>query len=389
MIESLLADILPIRWDARAAVDELRTLWASSGDVVLVVVACLAAALVVGRLARWLLRRGADSLEKRARLLPAVTLRALRRPATPLAVAIALRVVVGYYLYEGRLAESGYPNLASKVLLLLATGYVAYALVDAVDAWLKLLALRTASKLDDMLVPLVRTSLRAIVIIFVLLYLAELLAGGPVGTVLAGLGIGGVAIGLAAQDTVKNLFGSLMLFSDRPFEMGDRIVFEGHDGTVEGVGFRSTRLRTQDGNLVTIPNADLASKPILNVGKRPNIRRSINLGLTYDTPPDKIERAIAILKQILDSHEGMRVELPPRVVFNEFQESSLNLSVTYWYHPPDYWAFAAFSEQVNLEILRRFDTEGIDLAFATRSVVLSGDADRPLRVEQSGPAAKR
>ena len=162
--------------------------------------------------------------------------------------------------------------------------------------------------------------------------------------------------------------------------MGDRIVVDGQDGSVEEVGFRSTKIRTLDGHLVTVPNGELANKMIRNIGKRPYIKRIANLTVTYDTPPQKIERAIEIVKEILHEHEGMHPDFPPRVYFDEFNAASLNIIVFYWYHPPDYWAYMDFSERFNKEVFRRFGEEGIEFAFPTQTLYLAGDPARPLTI---------
>ncbi|MDZ7777315.1 MAG: mechanosensitive ion channel family protein [Bacteroidales bacterium] len=117
-----------------------------------------------------------------------------------------------------------------------------------------------------------------------------------------------------------------------------------------------------------------------NIGKRPYIRRIGNVTVTYDTPPDKLQQAIDILKEILENHEGMKADLPPRVYFNELNSASLNIMFLYWYHPPDYWAYMSYTEKVNLEIIRRFNAEGIDFAFPTQTLYLAGDDKRPLNI---------
>lgn len=141
-----------------------------------------------------------------------------------------------------------------------------------------------------------------------------------------------------------------------------------------------TRIRTLDGHLVTIPNGELANKTIQNIGKRPYIRRIMNITITYDTPPEKVRRAVEIVKEILADHEGMKPEMPPRVFFNDFNDASLNIFAIYWYHPPDWWAFCAFGERVNHELLQRFNDEKIDFAFPTQTLHLAGDPNRPLTV---------
>jgi MscS family membrane protein len=195
--------------------------------------------------------------------------------------------------------------------------------------------------------------------------------GLPLVGVLTGVGVGGLAIALAAQDSLKNLLGSLMIFMDQPYKPGQRIVVHGHDGFVEQIGLRSTKIRLLDGALTSIPNEKMASMDIENIGRRSFIRRVANIRLAYDTPMEKMERAVGIIKGILQEHEGMRPELPPRVYFNDFNPVSLNIYLSCWYHPPVQWQFLAFNEPVNLEIMRLFTATGIRLAVPTARTYLT------------------
>ena len=128
----------------------------------------------------------------------------------------------------------------------------------------------------------------------------------------------------------------------------------------------------------------MATSKIENIGKRPSIRRLSNITITYDTPPDKVERALEIIRGILENHEGMHPDFPPRVCFNEFNDTSLNILMIYWYHPPNYWDFLAFNERVNLQIMRAFEAEGIEFAFPTSTTYLAQDDRRPLHILLSG-----
>ena len=219
-----------------------------------------------------------------------------------------------------------------------------YSLVDVLDFAITHFTSKTHTKMDDMMAPMVRKSLRVVIVTLALVQVAQILSDKPITSILAGLGVGGLAVALAAQETIKNFFGSLVIFADKPFELGERIVVGGHDGTIEEVGFRSTRIRTLDGHLVTVPNGELANQMIQNIGKRPFIKRVMNVTITYDTPPEKVQQAIDILKELLDNHEGMEEDFPPRVFFNGFNDCSLNILAIYWYHPPAYWEFLAHAE---------------------------------------------
>lgn len=335
-------------------------------------------ALLLGKIAKFVLQRSATRFESRQRFITATTLNAIGRGVVFLFAAAGISLGIASLDLKGKVAE--FFGTLSSILLSISIGYMIYWLVDVPTAWFARMAEKTESRLNDMLVPVIRKSLRATVIVLLLVQIAQILSDKPITSIIAGLGIGGLAFALAAQDTIKNFFGSIVLFTDKPFEMGDRIVVDGHDGPVEEVGLRSTKIRTLEGHLVTVPNGELANKTIQNIGKRPFIRRIIDLTITYDTPPEKIDRALEIVKEILDNHEGMDEERPPRVFFNDFNAASLNLRGMYWYHPPNYWDFMVFSEMFNKEVFRRFNEEGIDFAFPTQTLYLAGDPARPLNV---------
>ncbi len=266
---------------------------------------------------------------------------------------------------------------AFSVLITIAIAYFAYSLVAVLDAAIVSLTSKTQTKMDDMLSPMIRKSLRAVVWIIGLLRIGQILSDKPLTSILTGLGVGGLAVALAAQETIKHFFGSMVIFADKPFELGDRVVVNGHDGVIEEVGFRSTRIRTLEGHLVTAPNGELANQMIQNIGKRPYIRRLMNVTITYDTPPHKVQEALEILRDILKDHEGMREDFPPRVYFNNFNESSLNIFAIYWYHPPAYWDYLAHAEKVNMELLRRYNEAGIEFAFPTQTLYVNGIGNPP------------
>ncbi len=342
-------------------------------------IVALAVTILLSLTLGWLLRAGLNLLSRRlaaaGRTMGAVAAAALARTMRFAMLALGLDVGLQFLLLNETVRSLA--RTSGSVLLTVAVGYMAYSLVDVADQWLRRLSAGRSSKLDEMLVPIVTTSLRVTVAVLVLVQVATILSEKPVTSVIAGLGVGGLAIGLAAQDTIKNFFGSLMIFSDRPFELGEEIKVGDIGGTVEAVGFRSTRFRTSDGFLVTMPNGDLASKTIVNISKRSTLGRQFNLGLAPDLPPERVERATAIVREILHEHEGSSVDAPPRVFLAELTPKALNLSVAYWYSPPDWWRFVAFNEWVNVEILRRLSAEGIALARSSETAGPAQPAAKP------------
>ena len=259
-----------------------------------------------------------------------------------------------------------------------------YQMLDVVDYELTKFVRRDDNEFDLNFVQMVRIVCKVLIVLFGSIYLMKAATGKPMTTLLAGLGIGGLAVALAAQDTLKNLFGSFMIMLDKPFKIGDRIIVEGYDAFVEEIGFRTTRLRTFPGHLVSIPNEKMASANIENITLRPNIRRHTNITITYDTPVEKVERALSIIKDILKDHEGMHPDYPPRVHFNEFNDTSLNIAIWYWLSGFDYWSAVRFNEAFNFKLMRAFEAEGIEFAFPTLTTYLAQDDRRPLNITLSG-----
>ena len=316
-----------------------------------------------------------DAEEKvRLRLL----LQAALWPVRFLLAAIAVHAAATILVLPGtanRVAE-----IITGALGTLAVVLFVYRLLDILEYELGKMAQKEDTLIDNTFVQMIRMFARIIVIVVGGIYLVRAVSGKPMSTLIAGLGIGGLAVALASQDTLKNFFGSLMIILDKPFKIGDRVVTGGYDGVVEQIGFRSTRVRTLTGHQVTVPNEKMATASVENIGRRPSIRRVANITITYDTPPDKVERAVTIIREILQNHEGMDPEFPPRVYFNEFNDTSLNIVVFYWYFPPNYWDFSEFTQRVNLQVMRAFEAEGIEFAFPTTTTYLAQDDRRPLHI---------
>ena len=246
---------------------------------------------------------------------------------------------------------------------------------------------------------LVRLGIRMLTILVAVVIVIEGMQqiGFSLATLVAGAGVTGLAIALAAQDTLKNVFGGLLLAMDRPFEAGQRVQIKGYDGFIQEVGLRSTKVLTLQGHQVIIPNDEAARVEVENIGRRPYIRRDLNVTVTYDTPPEKIARAVQILQEILavpeSSSEGSphpneavnQPDFPPRVYFNDLNADSLNLLVIYWFHPPDPWASLEFAHRVNMQIMERFNAEGIDFAFPSQTLYLAGDNKRPINLGENPP----
>lgn len=327
---------------------------------------------------RWL-RRRVDEVD------PAQLHKALR-PLGIVAMALAWRLGLPFlWLPVNVLAV-----LEVAVRFVLAAGVVwaAYRLVDIVSALIEARAARTQNRFDDLLAPLVRKSLKVFIAAFGLVFVADTL-DIEVSSLLAGLGLGGLAVALAAQDVVKNLFGSLMVLVDRPFSVGDWVVVGDHEGTVEEVGFRSVRIRTFYNSLITLPNSNLISSAVDNYGARRFRRWSTKLGIAYDTPPERIEAFCEGLRELVRRHPATRKDYF-HVYLNAFGESALEVLLYVFFDTPDWSAELAARHRLALDVLRLADSLGVELAFPTRTVWLrqAAEAERPER-PAAGPEAGR
>jgi MscS family membrane protein len=214
-----------------------------------------------------------------------------------------------------------------------------------------------------------------VVVIMVALFIAQNIFNWNIGALLAGLGLGGLAFALAAKDMVANLFGSITIFADRPFQIGDRVTIDGQGGVVEEVGFRSTKLRTLTGHLVTVPNSVVANTTVENIAARPYLKRSFDVGVTYDTSPKKMKLAIEILHEMCEARsKNFAPDSTPRVFFTDFNADSLGINVTYWFASVEWEEFLSFNHNFNMELLSRFNAEGIEFAFPTQTLYIKKDA---------------
>jgi MscS family membrane protein len=255
---------------------------------------------------------------------------------------------------------------AVKVVAIIVVMVVAYRLVDVASNVLDRRADATDTRFDDLLVPLIRKSVKVFVVAVGLVTIAETV-GQDITALLAGLGLGGLALALAAQDTVRNLFGSLTILLDRPFQVGDWVVVGGVEGTVEEVGFRSTRIRTFYNSLITLPNSNLISASVDNLGDRTYRRWKTTLGLTYDTPPEKIDAFCEGVRELILQHPYTRKNYF-HVYFNDFGGSSLNVLLYMFFETPDWSTELRERHRLAVDILRLAADLGVEFAFPSQTM---------------------
>jgi len=255
---------------------------------------------------------------------------------------------------------------AARLVLMVGVVWSISRVVDLIADIARAKAERTATKIDDLLVPLVRKALKVVIIALGIVWIADNL-DMDIGALLAGLGIGGIAIALASKDTVENFFGAFAIVADRPFQVGDWVVINDIEGTVVQVGFRSTRVRTFYDSLITFPNALLIRSAVDNLGTRKYRRFKATLGVTYDTPPEKLESFIEAIRELVRRHPYTRKDYY-HVYFHGFGDSSLNILLYVFFLAPDWATELRERQRLLMDILRAARELGVEFAFPTRTL---------------------
>jgi len=208
--------------------------------------------------------------------------------------------------------------------------------------------------------------------------------GVSIVPLLTGVGIGGLAIALAARSTLENVIGSFTIFADKPYRVDDRVKVLNYDGTIESIGIRSTQIRLLTGPLVSIPNEKMASVEIENIQARAFIRRDFDIRMKHSSPYQEVEKIVQLIRNILsipedeENHPNQAInnpDYPPRVFFNNINADSFNISVIYWHFPPNYWEFMEHAQYINIKIIQQLNEAEIEFAFPTQMLHLSDNVN--------------
>jgi len=267
--------------------------------------------------------------------------------------------------FKEALAFVGWLNFAvTSGIFLCSLAHTAsvFYLVAIPIAWAQKVADQTENKLDDILVPMFSTVIR-IAVVLVGAFKAISIIDPKSSDAILGL-LAGAVVGLAfaSQDTIKNVFGAVMLIIDQPFTLGDLINIGTHEGKVESLGLRSTTIVMLDGQKLVIPNSDLATRSIVNITRRDFIRAQDLVHLEANTPAEKVREAVAIVRELLVDHEGSHPGHPPLVHVTEFADWAVNIRLMYWYHPAAPVKQLEFNQQLIIRIAERFQKADIRLA---------------------------
>ncbi len=313
----------------------------------------------------WLKRLTAKTETKYDDLL----LELLHGPVKVVAFVIFLNIGLG--VFEWPVRAQIYISRGILVVVACSITYVVLKIVDLLlGVWREKIVSPADRAFADQLLPFISKVGKTVIIIAAILLTAENLQW-EIKSLLAGLSVGGLALGLAAQDTVANLFGAVAIFLDKPFYIGDRIKVESVDGMVEAIGLRSTTVRSLDGHHVIIPNKLMGNAIITNITRRPTIKTEMNFGLTYDTPAEKVKRATVLLEEIFRANPRTTDLI---ISFNKFADSALNIFVVHVWNGTDAKQHFAEMQELNLQIKSRFDAEKIEFAFPSQTVYVKSDA---------------
>ncbi len=328
----------------------------------------LALSFLIGKTVYYLLKYRLEAAAKRTHnRLDDLLIKILQGPLVLAIVLMGLGIGLDFLVMPQEIG--GFVDTVLSVLISLTILWFVLRLIDVlIDEYMHPFAKRTETKLDEQLIPVIKKTLKALVIIFGIMSIASNY-GYDITAVITGLGIGGIAIALAAQDTLGNMFGGLSIFMDRPFAIGDRVKIDDKIyGDVVDIGLRSSKIKNLDNNIIIIPNS-LLSKSIVENYARPTkkIKQSFKLGLTYGTKPEKVEEAVRIIKEAIRGVEGVADD-EPLVWFTEFGDFSLNLLCIYWIKSLKYWGTT--KHEINLRILKGLDKAGIEIAFPTQTVYI-------------------
>jgi MscS family membrane protein len=299
----------------------------------------------------------------------------IRPIATPISYLIIFPILMVLVpILQLPVSVSRYIIFALKALWPIFLTVVVYRMVDILGLYMLKVADKTESTLDDQLVPLLTKVLKTFVVIIGALFVLINLNISIIPFI-TGISIGGLALALAAQDTIKNFFGSLMIFIDKPFQIGNWITSGEIDGEVEEVGLRSTRVRTFRNSLIYVPNGILADRTIDNHGLRVYRRYYTKLSITYDTPARLIEVFVDGLNKIVENHPHTRKD-KYHIFMNDFGASSMDIMFYIFFKAPNWALELQYRHEIILDILKLAEKLNVRFAFPTRTLHMETFPDK-------------
>ena len=331
----------------------------------------LAPGLFSRRIVRWLVRRFIPARYEQEKDWAADIIRLVPKPLS-LVFLVGLWYGVGLVLNLPEVPYNVRHFVLSGLLVAVAVALAAtvFRIIDVAAGAAGRKAAQTDTRLDDQLIPLARKALKVALALVVGIGIIDKF-GYSVTSLIASLSVGGLALALAAKDTVANLFGSVVVFTDRPFSIGDFVNISGTEGVIEEIGLRVTRVRKLDKSLATIPNQSFTTSTLVNYSDRSQRRIRLKVGLHYSTMPDEIAEFIALVRTTIQKMEAID-NSSVMVHLESLDDSSLGVLVQAFTTTPDFDAFMEAQEAVLMSILRLVEAQGLRIAFPSRTVYLEG-----------------
>ena len=338
----------------------------NSIEVWAVALAIIIGTFVATKIVYWVLSNILRKLTAKTKTnLDDVLIDKLEKPIRYSILILGYWIAIHYIYIENEGVMNFLEAVASIAAVLTLTSITSRVFDALVTEVVQPMVEKTEGGADNYILPIISKAVKGIIWTFGIIIGLDNI-GFDITAMIAGLGIGGLALALAAQDSVKNIFAGIMIFLDKPFKIKDRIQIEGFDGVVEEVGLRSTRIRTLDGRIVTIPNSTFTDNSVVNVTSQPALKIVLNLGLTYDTDEVGMQKGVDILRQIVADNSDI-LEEDCSAGFKDFGDFSLGILFIYYVKPEAHWLDS--QNTISKEVLARFTAAGLDFAFPTQTLL--------------------
>lgn len=317
----------------------------------------IVASVIIGKVIYWIFGSIIKKLTSKTQTkLDDIIIDMIEEPASFIIAVIGMRLSLNFLIIP-----PGFAVWEAKIFQMVVVITIAWLLSRLIDSlfeeYVIPLSKKSNTDLDDMVVPIVRKGTKFIIwSMGIVVGLNN--AGYDVGALLAGLGIGGLALAMAAKDTVSNMFGGFTIFVDKPFKINDKIKIKGIEGNVREIGLRSTRLETPEGRVVTMPNASFADNPVENISLEPSRKIVLTLKLSVKTPYEKVKKAIELLNQITKNNENVE----DTCIVNFASIEDIHLALVFIYFIKKDKNIAEAQTGINLEILKEFESNKIEFA---------------------------
>ena len=328
-----------------------------------IALAIIVGTLIAAKALYWVIGRIVKKLTAKTKTkLDDIIVDMLEEPIVLIVTIIGVWFAIGRLSFPEKIMD--FIDNIYMVMIALTITWLMARLVDAIiKEYVVPITKKTKGDFDDQIIPIIRKAIRTAIWIMGII-IAMNNAGYNVGALLAGLGIGGIALAMAAKDTVANFFGGVTIFTDKPFTINDRVKINGFDGTITEIGIRSTRLKTLENRIVTIPNSKFTDGMVENVSSEPHRKVVLKLGLVYETTANKIQNGMKALHSIVDENEDL--EENTVISFNEFGDFALGILFIYYIKKGA--DIMGAQTDVNLEVKKRFEELDIEMAFPTQTV---------------------